>query len=432
MSLYRFKPWLAAWACVFLMGAAPAFAQGVPNSQLPDGEMLNPHALGQFGGGVPPNEGYFFTADWMNLFIGAPGVTSVGAPGLTRLVFFAPSKSTVQSNSVDTSFLDNDWVWGQRFEIGDIVEHSGWMLGYYNMRVQSQIREFQGAVMTIDDREFGPANQRHLDGFLAELDANLDPVFFATPLPLPLSFDFLRVENLTDTWSVEWMYIHRTHPLGFFRSTLAEMYFGARYMEFSDRFHVSGRGFRLRDQDAGGILIAEPGTILAESDWRNESFNRIVGPQLGLRLFTQRGRWSFSAEGRFLAGFNFQTVRQRGVLGTQLNQVPTAPTAATIAIGTGNIISGVPASIGPTAFSHDFSANEFSPAIEFRADARVHVTRGLAFRAGYTAIWIDGLARGSSMIDYIWSETTVFGIRQDTNRQAVFMNGLSFGLEFNR
>jgi len=26
----------------------------------------------------------------------------------------------------------------------------------------------------------------------------------------------------------------------------------------------------------------------------------------------------------------------------------------------------------------------------------------------------------------------VFGIRQDTNRQGVFMNGVHFGLEFNR
>jgi len=428
MSLYRFKPWLAAWACVFLMGA-PAFAQEVPNSQLPDGQLLDPHPPGQFGGGVAPNEGYFFTYDALNLFISHPAVTSIGAPGLTRQVFFAPSKSTVQSNSLDTSFLGNDWVWGSRFEIGDIVEHCGWMLGYYNMRVQSQMRDFEGVVMTIDDREFGPANQRHLDGWLAELDAAGDTVFSATPLPLPLSFDTMHVENIVDTWSVEWMFMYRTHPLGFYRSTLAEMYFGVRYLEFEDRFHVQGRGVRLRNQ---GGDFAEPATILSDSDWRNDAFNRVVGPQLGLRLFTRRGRWTFSAEGRFLAGFNFQTVRQRGVLGTHLNEVPTTGDGGTIATGPGNIISGIPAAIGPTYFTHGFDANEFSPCVEFRADARVHITRGLAFRAGYTAVWIDGLARGSDMIDYVWSETTVFGIRQDTNRQAVFMNGLSLGLEFNR
>jgi hypothetical protein len=286
--------------------------------------------------------------------------------------------------------------------------------------------------MTIDDRVFGPANQRHLDGFLASRDADDNIVFAPTQLPLPLSFDFLRVENLVDTWSVEWMYIYRTHPLGFYRSVLAEMYAGVRFMEFDDRFHVNGRGFRLRDQDGSGDLIAEPATILADSDWRNDAFNRIVGPQIGLRLFTQRGRWTFSAEGRFFAGFNFQSVRQRGVLGTQLNNIPSSADGTTVAIGPGNEVSGVPAAIGPTAFSHGFSANEFSPCIEFRADARVHVTRGLALRAGYNAIWIDGIARGSDMIDYVWSESTVFGIRQDTNRQAVFMNGLSIGLEFNR
>jgi hypothetical protein len=286
--------------------------------------------------------------------------------------------------------------------------------------------------MAIDDREFGPTNQRHLDGWLADLDAAGDVVFSATQLPLPLTFDFMHVENVVDTWSVEWMYMHRTHPLGFYRSTLAELYFGVRYMEFEDRFHVRGRGARLRDQDGDGDNIAEPNTILADSEWQNDTNNRIVGPQVGIRLFTRRGRWTFSTEGRFFAGFNFQTVRQKGVLGTHLNEVPTTAAGETLAIGPGNIISGIPAAIGPTYFTHGFSANEFSPCVEFRADARLHLTRGLAFRAGYTAIYIDGIARASNMIDYVWSETTVFGIRQDTNRQGVFMNGLTFGLEFNR
>lgn len=432
MSLHRTKPWLAAWG-VLLLTAVSAFGQGVPDSQLMNGQMLDPSEPNAFGSGVGPNQGYFGSFEALYWTISPPGATPIGSPGLTRLVYAAPDQPNVQSNSMDTGFLKADWTWGHRFELGDIVEHHGWILGTYSTRAQSQTPlEFSNVVMTIDDREFGPQNRRHLDGYLGT-PVPFDDTTVWSLLPLPLQFDYLRVNHLTDTWSVEWMYMYRTHPLGFRRNTLMELFMGVRYMEFQDRFDVWGRGNRFNTDD--GSLTGEPvspRTILADSEWLTNSNNHIIGPQLGLRLFTRAGRWSLSTEGRFFAGFNFQTIRQSGTLGNHMNEgfTGTAPPATNPVPE--NAIPFAPAIRQPVSFNHVFNANEFSPGIEFRVEGKCHLTRGLAFKAGYTMVYLDGLARASNMVDYVWSETSVFGIRPDTNRQGVFMNGLTFGLEFNR
>jgi len=427
MSLHRTKSWLAAWGVLLLM-AVSAFGQGVPDSQLMNGQMLDPSPPNAFGSGVGPNQGYFGSLEALYWTISPPGATAIGSPGLTRLVYSAPDQPAVQSNSMDTGFLKADWTWGHRFELGDIVEHHGWILGTYSTRAQSQTPwEFGNVTMTIDDREFGPENRRHLDGYVGLLP--FDDTTIWSLLPLPLQFDYLKVDHITQSWSVEWMYMYRTHPLGFRRNTLMELFMGVRYMEFQDRFNVYGRGARWK-LNADDEPIA-PQTILADSEWLTNSNNHIIGPQLGVRLSTRAGRWSLSTEGRFFAGFNFQSVRQSGYLGNHINEPypiplpdPNPPPE--------NAFPFTPAIREPVTFKHVYNANEFSPGIEFRVEGKCHLTRGLAFKAGYTLAYLDGIARASNMVDYVWSETTVMGIRPDTNRQGVFMNGLTFGLEFNR
>ncbi len=449
MSRYRSALWLAAWGLVFLT-AGSALAQEISNSTLKNMQFFDPSGPAAvsdgFGGGTAPNEGYFFSAEYLYWTIQRPGVTPVGHPGTRDVVLYptsfdpatgdpfgGPPVTVTQENNVDTGMLTSDWVGGNRFELGDITGHHGWLLGHYNMRVQSQIREGNDMIMVINDREFGPQDRRHLDGFIPSVI--VAPVTYTTPIifgPLPLQFDQFRIESFVDTWSVEWMYMYRTHPLGFEKRWLAEMFMGVRYMEFEDRFNVFGGGsrFRFNDPTDPATAITGAGAILAESWWNTEADNRIVGPQLGMRLFTTRGRWTFSTEGRFFAGFNFQNVRQQGTLGSRLRDgFPQDIGPLEIPEGT---VPFVPTVDQPTTFDHVFSANEFSPAIEYRVDARLHLTRGLSLKAGYSLLFMDGIARASNMIDYVWSENQVFGIRPENNRQYVLMNGLNVGFEINR
>jgi hypothetical protein len=99
----------------------------------------------------------------------------------------------------------------------------------------------------------------------------------------------------------------------------------------------------------------------------------------------------------------------------------------------------------PVALSHaaatysDFE-REFTPVAELRLEAKYQITRSITFRVGWTGMWMDGIARGNNLINYrVGDETkgdgeTPLGI--DTsghkNRQSLFINGLTTGVEINR
>ncbi len=218
--------------------------------------------------------------------------------------------------------------------------------------------------------------------------------------PLPLTFDTLLVQDNVSTWSVELNYMGRSEQLhngGFF-----EWFVGPRYMEFDDTFVVIG---------TGGILDA--------SFWSTKAQNHIIGGQLGARYFQKRGRWMLSGEGRFLAGLNCQNIHQTGRLGSQLT-----PPGGT----------GEPLVMGPTNISNTAYIHQWTPGVELRLDFRYQITRSVSFRAGWTGIFLDNMARASSMIDYTLNpnENFYMGILRDQNRQTVFMNGVTIGIDVNR
>jgi len=72
---------------------------------------------------------------------------------------------------------------------------------------------------------------------------------------------------------------------------------------------------------------------------------------------------------------------------------------------------------------------EFSPIVELRMQSSFQLTRAIAVRAGYSAIYMDGLARASSMVDY---QLEGMGILDEENTQDVTMHGFTFGIEVNR
>ena len=221
-------------------------------------------------------------------------------------------------------------------------------------------------------------------------------------------------------------------------------------MQFDDQFDVDARGIDRftyldgeggtpagddddDDDDAGGgttqgTIVTGPRSILGDSDWHSKAHNRIVGPQIGARWFKKKNRWTLSAEGRFFAGYNQQTIRQHGMLGSQLDD----GTPYSFEAGTVPGLPYIPLYMDPVSFEHREFKGEWSPAAELRLQATYQITRAFSVRAGWTGFWMDGIARGSNMIDYTLQETRIMGINMDNNRQEIFTHGLNVGVEFNR
>ena len=82
-----------------------------------------------------------------------------------------------------------------------------------------------------------------------------------------------------------------------------------------------------------------------------------------------------------------------------------------------------------TTASHFAYASEFAPAVELRVEGRYQITRAISFHAGWTGMWMDGIARASSLILY---QVPAMGIDMSDNRQSIFVNGLTLGFDVNR
>jgi hypothetical protein len=439
MALNRKKTWLAACLSVILT-AAPAWSQG-----LEDAQLFAPAEVDQFGGGPRPNEGFFISVDYLRWTIQAPETTTIGYQGLTREVYYDSGYTDpisgivvgptvgIQGNSLNTGFLTAEWTDGQRIEFGDVAGHHGWLFSGMRLHHQDQQGNFSRADMVFQDLETLP-NARHLYGWVPHATYDEDGDFIYTNFQLhdlPLTFDTVEVRNRVDLWGVEWMYLYRLHPNH--HGGIFEFYLGARYLEFNEQFDVDARGRRFEYDVDDNVVGAR--CILADSDWMTKADNHIVGPQIGARYFKTTGRWTFSSEGRFLAGFNSQNIRQRGTLGSRLRDawgvddgVESDP----------ELLSGAPGfpyepdAMRPISFNYVEHESEWSPAVEVRLQAKYQITRAISARFGWDFFWIDGIARPSNMIDYTLADSKVFGINKAHNRQDVLMHGWHIGLELNR
>jgi len=390
-------------------------------------ELFAPADLSTYGSGIQPKEGFFFVFDGLSWSIAKPNVAVIGndTPGeRSRLVYNVgnPDTAWTQTNSHDTGPLESAFTEGNRIEFGRICNRRGWMVGVYNLRDQTQ--QFVASdvhVVFADDDDWGDPSGGRLQGPVVQLDPG-DPTA-TPPIPptngpnvnLPVIFDEMNVINRVEHWNVELMCIHRTRPFhygGYF-----EIFAGVRYFEFDEDFSVDARRV---DDPTATTPPNNASVILANSFWDTLAENHVIGPQAGLRWFKKNGRWMFSTEARFMAGYNLQNLRQTGILGSELNPDTTAR------------VLGEPALMLATPFDHIDHEEKFSPVGELRAELRYQLTRAISFRAGWSGIWMDGIARSSNLVDYSLFEQGVMGILADNNDQDVFIHGLTIGVDVNR
>jgi hypothetical protein len=266
------------------------------------------------------------------------------------------------------------------------------MLSYYQLTEQSQSIPAHDVAMVFNQVVSGTvAPYFPLDGRFA--NSNL--------LALPVNFTNVLLRNDVSSWGIECDYVGRSNQLhdgGFF-----EWFAGPRYIEFSDTFLVNAQGSQ----------------TLGTSQWITEAQNHIIAGQLGVRWFKKLGRWMLSTEGRGLVGLNAQNVNQTGEVG--------------IGIIPGVVGSGQPYYLGPTNINHHEFIRQLSEGVELRLDARYQITRSVTFRAGWTGLWLNNIARGSEMVDYTLDPARSFlGILRDHNKDNVLMNGLEIGIDINR
>ena len=376
-----------------------------------------------------PNEGFFFSWDLLVWNISSPEETEIGVPGAARRQFVISifddgtaeggGAFEVVTNSLDTGDFEDLFHRGQRVEFGYMEDDCGWIVSAFDLQGHTQdisasdvnvIFNDPGnrliGFIDVEDGIGGPS-----DGIVDDLNDNgvfgpdgidIDadgipdlpfPTDFADVVPLPVNFNHLSAKLIVDPWSVEAMRVWRTDKTQF--GGWFEVGVGLRYINFADEFLVFGEGGALDD-----------------SLWDTEADNALFGPQFGVRWFNKCCRWTHSVDLKFSPAVNFQSVRQRGYLGN-------------------NSLAGAPnfPFFGPQGFDDSTHEVEFSPIVELRMQTSFQLTRAIAVRAGYSAIYMDGIARASSMVDY---QLEGMGILEEENTQDVTMHGFTFGIEVNR
>lgn len=386
-----------------------------------DFQFFAPADLSEYGEGIQAKEGFFFTFDLLQWTITAPDSVTIGQNFTRNNVwqggFFIDETSTLNTEPYSNSFTD-----GQRMELGYVRGHHGWLFGMFKLTSLNQYLDRGNTTVVFEDPPYGPLGLERIQGFVQSGDQDFDhdvngnnvygrdgidtsvplagepnqffPTDFGDDVRLPMVFDMVTTKNRTQLWGTELMYtlrLNQMHRGGYF-----ELDIGGRYLRFRDTFDVHGYG-----------------GILDKSFWFTDAQNNIIGPQVAARWFNQTGRITWSAEGRFLAGFNFQDLKQQGELAS-------------------NLIPGgrdVPLTFGPTSFVHSLDENEWSPSVELRLQASYQLTRAIAIRVGWTGMWIDGIARASSLVNYT---LPTMGLIPNQGTQDVFIQGVNAGIEINR
>lgn len=213
---------------------------------------------------------------------------------------------------------------------------------------------------------------------------------------LPTSWRFVNVQTNTQTTGVELMRTHRLsnlHKMDKHQNNTVELSWGVRFLQLKDDF-----------------LVQAVGGVLGDSFWDTSIDNNIVGPQVGINWSHQRKRFRLDVNGRAMMGYNIENFEQTVSLGEHL--VP----------GQYNR----PLYFAPTYANHGKQEEEFSPVAELRVQGNYQLTRALALKVGYTAIYIDNIDRAAAHVKY---ELPNMGFREDAGSQEILINGVNFGGE---
>lgn len=422
-----------------------------------------------YGGGTRPNEGFYFDIDFMAAWISRPDITTIGSDQGRGMVYYVDrpvtydqiEKGTADTyimvptvtinpnnsyevirdadvSSYNTSMLTSNWVCGRRYDVGYTWGHHGLGVSVYDINAYTQTYTVENAKVAFDVADKPGTDHSWLHGITTVNgtesvvfpgnENNVDSLYVYGELGV--KFSSLKVTNKTDTNSVELNYTYRFHPSDCFgrRYGIWELDFGLRYFQFREEFNVYG---------SGGCL--------SDSWWETASQNNLIGPQFAARYFRTWGRWTFDIQAKFMAAINNQSIRQNGVLGSNLStRYETIQTE--VEGGDGEVtyqntyyeyigMQGYPGYINSTSFTFNHYGTDtlFSPVAELRFNAKLQVTQLVNIRMGYTFMYVGNIARAAEMVEYrIDGTSPAMGINMDYNKGCSIVHGFTLGLEVNR
>jgi hypothetical protein len=414
----------------------------------PTMDPFSPAETSGYGNGPRAKIGYWASFERVFWTISKPSTALIGSETAER-IGFGPSGIVPEflTNSADTGFLLANGAWGNRWELGYIDDtNNGWMVSILDHISQAQYHSVGGAQVLFND----PGHI--LSGFLpfvdpvtgAVIDRDInnnnvfgrfgrdigvvnpapppDRIFLGNPtqsapvdtgdlVPITPNFTSLGLKNVTVINGTEVMHIYRAprlHNGGYF-----ELMYGVRWLQIDDTFFAFA---------VGGILD--------QTIWSARAQNNLIGPQLGGRWSNQRGRWITSFEARLFPAANFQAVHEKAQIGTFVQQNLIAQQGVA-AGGTGGTLQPFPVNL-TNSFGNTNSAfaTRFSPAGEIRAQVSYQVTSAVALKIGYTGMAVGNITRASNRIDY--SGVQLISILPGGTHQALFVNGINMGVEWNR
>jgi len=457
MSRNRTSSWLAA-GVLLLLAAASARAQQITEElDSYDYQLFAPADVTPYDGGPEQRQGYFFGFDGLLWSISKPALNYMGLPPpYSRVVFYGTDTNYVtQFSTFNNSQLASEGVTGDRFDLGYMGKENGWYLSGFKLQDQNQLYYGSNVNMVMNDppvdNTYGITRLSGLvtktttwviggiDTFNSSFPGNppytppqpITPPSLSTTyrvVDIPLTFPSVVCNNTVQNYGVELNYVRRLEPLH--NGGIVDFLFGARYFKLNEEFTTrtySPIQMLLPATTPGTpptTLVNLPAAGLDDSYWTQVVENSIVGPQLGARFTKGWGRFQLMTEGKFAAGLNEQQYRQYGAFGTRL-----APNMAATPNTTYNLGTGVPLAYTGNGFNNSDHVEQFSPVAELRAEARYELFRTVSIHAGWTGLWVGGIARASDSILYSLPN---MGIDTSLNNQSVFINGLTFGVDINR
>ncbi len=420
MALNRIRTWLAVCLLVTLL-STPGLATDPVESDM---QLFAPAETEGFGGGVRNNEGFFAMVDFIQWTISKPNTTEIGFQGTPRQVFLDPTDFYFQSNSLNTNFIDSENTLGERFALGSIDDGEGFMVSGWYLHTLSENFSFTGVQVNFNAPLIpGETNNSVPLGEANLLQGNIDAAVPPDVRDLPVVFNTLEIKDASSAYRVDVDYIHRIQPTE--HCGTFELYFGVGYMNFTEDFDVTAPDIEPAPTNPPTAASPTPGGILNDSYWYTHAVNNIVGPEFKIRWFRTYDRWTWEAQGGFMAGYNRQDITQNGVFAEEAND----PTSAYFH---GNIGQGL--YLLTTSFQNSAFLNEFSPVTDFSGNIKYAITRAVSVRVGYSFLWAANIARPVDMVNYEigTGPGQKMGIITANNRQDVFIQGWNVGIEMNR
>lgn len=368
-----------------------------------------PADISDFGTGPKAKVGFFFGYERLYWSISKPSNATIGSAALNGTSFnegFDPNTggtlSVKEVNSLSTGIFTAKGSWGNRWETGYMdVNDRGWLVSVIDHVAQTQNFQYANATVLFNDP----------NGVLTQFVVN--PFVPFTIPPSPGQFVALQiVPRFPDTVIYNRVVLNGVELSRMYRiprlhnGSYIDLLYGARWFQMDDTFEFDGYG-----------------GVLADSIVRTRVQNNMVGPQIGLRWFQQRGRWINAVEARFAATANFQNFSQGVQFASGASLINSAEQAALTGMGTAG------GTLFPNAGNAAKFDTKFAPLGEIRLQTTYQVTRAVGLKIGYTFIGVNGINRAANHTDYT---APVFGLLNPGGRDTLIVNGLSFGVEVNR